>query len=229
MRDSTKIFSVALLLVCLLALPGIGWAETITGRVVRVLDGDTVSVLTPDKQEVRVRLAEIDAPEKNQPFGMNSKKMLSDLIYARDVSVVKIDTDRYGRTVGRIYQGQTDVSLEMVKAGGAWAYTKYLTDSAIRSAEVAARAGKIGLWALQEDQRIPPWEWRKQERAGTPSPSVQHSATSQDPGSGTFTCAGKTTCKQMTSCAEAEFYLHSCGLSRLDGDHDGIPCESLCR
>ena len=204
-------------------------AETISGHVVRVLDGDTVSVLTPEKQEVRVRLAEIDAPEKNQPFGMNSKKMLSDLIFGKDVSVVKIDTDFHGRTVGRIYQGQTDVSLEMVKAGGAWAYTKYLTDSAIRAAEVEARTGKRGLWALQEDQRIPPWEWRKEERAGTPSPSDERSAASPESDPGTFACAGKTRCKQMTSCAEAEFYLHTCGLSRLDGDHDGIPCESLCR
>ncbi len=158
-------------MVCLIALPTITRAQTINGQVVRVIDGDTVSVLTPDKQEIRVRLAEIDAPEKNQPFGMNSKRMLSDLIFAKDVSVVKIDTDRYGRTVGRIYQGQTDVNLEMVKAGGAWAYTQYLADDAIRTAEDAARAGRVGLWALQEDQRIPPWEWRKQERTGTPSSS----------------------------------------------------------
>jgi Staphylococcal nuclease homologue len=110
-----------------------------------VLDGDTVSVLTPQKEQVRVRLAEIDAPEKNQPFGMKAKKMLSDLIFAKDVSVVKIDTDRYGRTVGRIYQGHTDVNLEMVKAGGAWAYTKYQRDPAFRPAEEAERAGKFGL------------------------------------------------------------------------------------
>src|ERR1035438_2695269 len=96
MRRSRMIFSVAFLFLCLLALPGTGRAETFTGRVVRVLDGDTVSVLTPEKEEVRVRLAEIDAPEKNQPFGMNSKKMLSDLIFGKDVSVVKIDTDFHG-------------------------------------------------------------------------------------------------------------------------------------
>jgi endonuclease YncB( thermonuclease family) len=148
----------AALLACLILLPNIraGAAETITGSVVRVLDGDTVSVLTPQKEQLRVRLAEIDAPEKNQPFGMKAKKMLSDLIFAKDVSVLKIDTDRYGRTVGRIYQGHTDVNLEMVKAGGAWAYTKYQTDPAFRPAEDAARAGKLGLWALQEDQRMPP-------------------------------------------------------------------------
>ena len=173
MRHSGKIIHAAFLLACLIALPTITHAETITGRVVRVLDGDTVAILTPQKEQVRVRLAEIDAPEKNQPFGMSAKKMLSDLIFARDVSVVKIDTDRYGRTVGRIYQGQTDVNLEMVKAGGAWAYTKYLTDSTFRTAEDAARAGKRGLWDLQEDQRIPPWEWRKQQRAGIPSHSVE--------------------------------------------------------
>lgn len=169
MRHPMIFIHAAFLFACLIALPCIALAETFTGRVVRVLDGDTVSVLTPEKQEVRVRLAEIDAPEKNQPFGVKARKMLSELIFAEDVFVVKVDTDRYGRTVGRIYHGQTDVNLEMVKAGGAWAYTKYLTDSAFRTAEDAARAGKLGLWALQEDQRTPPWEWRRQERAGTPS------------------------------------------------------------
>jgi endonuclease YncB( thermonuclease family) len=164
MRLSTKLIHGAFLLACLIGLPAITHAQTITGRVVRVLDGDTVSVLTPQKEQIRVRLAEIDAPEKNQPFGMKAKKILSDLIFGKDVSVVKIDTDRYGRTVGRIYQGQTDMNLEMVKAGGAWAYTKYLTDPAFGSAEDAARASRLGLWALQEDQRIPPWEWRKQRR-----------------------------------------------------------------
>ena len=170
-RHSRDFINAIFLLACLIALPTITRAETITGRVVRVLDGDTVSVLTPQKEEIRVRLAEIDAPEKSQPFGMKAKKMLSDLIFAKDVSVLKIDTDRYGRTVGRIYQGQIDVNLEMVKAGGAWAYTKYLTDPAFRPAEDAARAGKLGLWALPEDQRIPPWQWRKQERAAHRVPS----------------------------------------------------------
>ena len=175
MRHSTSIIRAAFLFVCLIVLP-IGHArantaDRFTGNVVRVIDGDTVAVLTPQKEQIRVRLAEIDAPEKNQPFGMKAKKMLSDLVFAKDVSVVKIDTDRYGRTVGRIYQGQTDVNLEMVKAGGAWAYTKYLTDSAFRTAEGAARASNRGLWALQEDQRIPPWEWRKLERAAHREPS----------------------------------------------------------
>lgn len=171
MLRSRNTIRAALLFLCLIALPTIAWSETFTGRVVRVLDGDTVAVLTSQKEQIRVRLAEIDAPEKNQPFGMKAKKMLSDLIFARDVSVVKIDTDRYGRTVGRIYQGQTDVNLEMVKAGGAWAYTKYLTDSAFLPAEDAARASKLGLWALPEDQRIPPWQWRKQERTAHRGPS----------------------------------------------------------
>lgn len=219
----------ALLLACLLVVPRIALAETFAGRVVRVLDGDTVSVLTAEKKEIRVRLAEIDAPEKDQPFGMKAKTMLSDLIFAKDVTVVKTGTDRWRRQLGRIYQGQTDVNLEMVKAGGAWAYTEYLKDGALRTAEEAARSSTLGLWALQEDQRVPPWEWRHPEANETPSPSVEHAPTAQHSEPGAFTCAGKRTCKQMASCAEAQFYLHTCGTASLDGDKDGIPCESLCR
>jgi|SRR6266404_6152150 len=141
-------------------------AETIAAHVVGVHDGDTVTVLTPEQEQLKIRLAEIDAPELDQPFGMSAKKMLSAMIFRKDVFVVKIDIDRYGRTVGRIYQGKADVNLEMVKAGGAWAYRKYLTDKAFIDAENAAKTAKSGLWALQKDQRIAPWEWRKQKRNG---------------------------------------------------------------
>lgn len=133
----------------------------LTGRVVVVTDGDTIQLLTPEKELVQVRLAEIDAPEKNQPYGQKAKQALSALCFSLDVRAVVIDQDRYGRTVARLYKGDSDVNAEMVRQGAAWVYTKYLHDRTLLAVEQDARNAKRGLWSLQEDQRVPPWEWRK--------------------------------------------------------------------
>jgi endonuclease YncB( thermonuclease family) len=107
---------------------------------------------------------EIDAPEAHQPYGTLAKQVLSDLTFGRDLRVVVVDHDRYGRTVGRIYVGSTDVSAELVSAGAAWVYTKYNHDPSLPVREAEARAAHRGLWALPEDQRVPPWEWRSTHR-----------------------------------------------------------------
>lgn len=125
MRKSTP-FSTFIAL--LLLLPSISLAQSLTGRVVGVADGDTVTILTPERRQVKIRLGQIDAPEKAQPFGQRSKQSLSDLIFDREVRVQVETTDRYGRTVGRIFQDNLDVNLEQVKRGMAWAYRQYLTD-----------------------------------------------------------------------------------------------------
>lgn len=135
-------------------------ADTLKGLVVGIADGDTFTLLTEQKTQYKIRLAEIDAPEKDQPFGMKSKQMLSDMIFKKAVLVVVQDIDRYGRTVGRIYTDTLDVNLAMVLNGGAWAYLHYLKDARILTAENKARQLKAGLWSLQADQIIPPWEWR---------------------------------------------------------------------
>ncbi len=197
------------------------YAKEWKGHIVGVSDGDTATLLTPEKQQMKVRLAEIDAPEKNQPFGMKSKQMLSDIIYNKDVLVIEMDTDRYGRLVGRIYLGSTDVNLEMVKHGGAWAYRQYLKDQAILQAEEQAKASKLGLWQLQADQITPPWEWRRLQKN---EKKTQEKTNKSD----SFSCSGKSFCKEMSNCAEARFYLRNCGLKRLDTDNDGIPCEAIC-
>ncbi|MGZ4971308.1 MAG: excalibur calcium-binding domain-containing protein [Limisphaerales bacterium] len=85
-----------------------------------------------------------------------------------------------------------------------------------------ARRNRQGLWSLPESQRLPPWEWRHPSHAQTPPAPLEQ-------GRGGFTCAGKKVCRQMTSCEEARFYLQHCGVSSLDGNHDGIPCSNLCR
>jgi endonuclease YncB( thermonuclease family) len=129
--------------------------------VVAISDGDTIKVRcgeTGAYEEIRVRLAEIDAPEKNQPFGQRSKQSLSDLCYQARAVIKPVTKDRYGRTVARVECRGKDANSSQVQAGLAWAYTKYLTDQGIKRDEEAARAAGLGLWA--DKNPMPPWEWR---------------------------------------------------------------------
>jgi endonuclease YncB( thermonuclease family) len=103
-------------------------------QVVGVSDGDTVTVLISGCQ-TRVRLAEIDAPEKRQPFGERSKQSLSDLVYGKRVEVKQEDCDHYGRIVGRVYTEGLDVNAEQIKRGMAWIYRKYNRDRSLLALE----------------------------------------------------------------------------------------------
>lgn len=139
-----------------LALPPLAWAD-FTGDVVGVADGDTITVLR-DNVQVKVRLAEIDAPEKAQAFGNNSKQALSVLVHGKAVLVVEQGYDRYKRTIGRVYQGEVDISAEQVKQGMAWVYRKYSKDVSLLPLENEAKAQRLGLWV--DIAPVPPWEWR---------------------------------------------------------------------
>lgn len=121
----------------------------------------TGDVVHPYKQ-IRVRLAEIDAPEAGQPFGRRSKEKLSSLCYRVDATIRQTSTDRYGRMVARVECRGQDANLEMVKAGLAWAFTRYQTDPAFPRAEAAARQARAGMWA--EPGLQAPWEFRRQPR-----------------------------------------------------------------
>ncbi len=123
-------------------------AATISGRVVGVHDGDTLTLLDAEKRQVKIRLAEIDTPESAQPYGSRAKQALSDLVFGRDVLVDVQDIDRYGRTVGRVSVGGTDVNAALVAAGAAWVYRQYAKDPQLFALEAEARAAQQGLWAL---------------------------------------------------------------------------------
>ena len=194
-------------------------AQTLQGRVVAITDGDTFTLLTDDKKQVRVRVAEIDAPERGQPYGDRSRQELSRLIFGEDVSVEIQVVDRYGRPVGRPVVKSMDVTEEMVRIGAAWVYRTYSDDEKLYSLEREAKANKLGIWGLSEYERVPPWDWRQGKR------NVSTSESNAEP----FQCGTKTYCREMVSCDEAKFHLRQCGLTRLDGDGDGTPCESLCR
>jgi endonuclease YncB( thermonuclease family) len=147
-------------LLLLAAVPA--WAETLTGRVVAIADGDTLTLLTPDRRQIKVHLHGIDTPESHQPWGTRARQALSDLAFQKSVRVEVQDTDRYGRTVGRVYAGAVDVNAELVRRGMAWVYTRYNRDPALPVLEAEARAARRGLWA--DPRPVPPWDWRRQQR-----------------------------------------------------------------
>ncbi|MDA8257959.1 MAG: thermonuclease family protein [Betaproteobacteria bacterium] len=144
----------------LVALPAQA-AQPFTGKVIGVADGDTLTVLA-DTMPRKIRLAEIDAPEKKQAWGERAKQSLSDLCFNAEATVAAGVTDRYGRTVARVRCAGVDASLYQVQHGLAWAYTRYLHDPAIAAAAQAARASGIGLWA--DANPTPPWLYRKGAR-----------------------------------------------------------------
>jgi len=211
------------LFVVLVLIANSGLASAYTGKVIGVTDGDTIGVLI-DLIEHKIRLAEIDTPEKAQPYGKKAKQALSDLVFGKIVDIEKKDVDRYGRIVGRIYINDVDVNAEMVRGGHAWVYRQYATDQGLYAMENDAKQNKRGLWALPEAQQVPPWQWRSSRFtvAATGKSKPQKKANSE------FKCEGKTKCGQMRSCEEARFYLTQCGVRRLDRDKDGIPCEKIC-
>jgi endonuclease YncB( thermonuclease family) len=135
-------------------------AFDLTGRVVRVADGDTLSVLDANNKQHKVRLYAIDTPEWQQSHGKTAKRALTQWVDGKTVGIVVMDTDSYGRTVGTVYRGDTNVNLAMVAAGHAWWYRSIAPhERALADAEQRARAGKLGLWS--QSQPVPPWVWRR--------------------------------------------------------------------
>lgn len=139
------------------------YAETITGTVVRVLDGDTIDVKT-DKEVVRIRFDSIDAPEKAQPFGQVAKKTLTDWIANQPVTVNITTKDRYGRMIGVVMLEKANVNRAMVERGLAFANTQYLNDKTIQAIENNAKAKKAGVWQIPESQIVKPWDYRHNQK-----------------------------------------------------------------
>ena len=146
-----------------------GLAGELAGRIVRVSDGDTVTVLDAGKTQHKIRLLDIDAPESSQAYGQKSKDLLASLIAGKDVRVVFSEKDQYGRILGTIFLGDENVNLKMVEAGLAWRY-HYSKNPRYGAAEQAARAARKGLWA--DKAPMDPWAFRKlkkNESTATPS------------------------------------------------------------
>jgi endonuclease YncB( thermonuclease family) len=152
---STSCFS-SVILALVLSFPA--WADT-QGLVVSVHDGDTLTVLV-ERQQIKVRLAEIDAPELRQPFGNRSKQSLAELCFQVTAKVEQIARDRYGRSVGKVECAGVDAGAHQVATGMAWVYDRYSKPSSpLYRLQDGAKAARRGLWA--ESEPVPPWEWRR--------------------------------------------------------------------
>jgi endonuclease YncB( thermonuclease family) len=143
-------------------------AATLTGRFIRVTDGDTLVILTANKAQHKIRLQAIDAPERSQAYGTKSKEQPSDLVAGKFVVVEFNKYDRYGRMVGKVLLSGEDVNLEQIEAGLAWRYKKYQGEQSASDrvkysdAEREARRHKLGLW--QAPHPISPWDYRQAEQ-----------------------------------------------------------------
>ena len=145
--------------------------RTVSGKVVRVADGDTITVAARDRGALKVRLYGIDAPEvrhedaPGQRFGREARQALKALTLGRRVQVNVVEVDTHGRAVGVVYEAGVNVNLAMIREGWAWAYRRYLGGpyaSEFIGAERKARAKRLGLW--QEYNPMPPWEFRRRVR-----------------------------------------------------------------
>lgn len=222
MRSIRRLALAGALLAALVAHPSLA-GDVIEGRVVSVFDGDTLE-LRSDSETIHVRLAGIDTPERGQPWATRSKQALSDRVFGKEVRIIQVDVDRYGRTVGEVYADDVCVGCELVRGGHAWVYRQFSDDRVLLELEAEARAAGRGIWGLPESERVPPWEWRRQKK-GTHRAKSGGDAKRPEP---SLECGSKHSCREMATCSEARFHLNECGLSRLDGDGDGVPCEAIC-
>lgn len=150
------------------ALPAV-----IEGRVIKVSDGDTITVLDHDNRQIKIRMSGIDAPEKAQPYGQRAKQNLSRLVFDKEVRVDWNKRDKYKRTLGKVWvqpadcrdcEQSLDANLAQLTAGMAWWYRKYANEQPVEdqnvysAAEAKAQAKRVGLWS--DPTPMPPWEWR---------------------------------------------------------------------
>jgi endonuclease YncB( thermonuclease family) len=187
-------------------------SATLTGEVVGVSDGDTITVLDTNKIQHKIRLSGIDAPEKKQGFGERSKQHLSGLVFAKTVTVEWKKTDKYRRMLGKVLVDGKDANLEQIRTGFAWHYKQYQNDqspsdrSIYSRTEAEARNRRIGLW--QDAKPIPPWDFRHGTGDAAIS-SVQYNSTSCScDGNRNNYCTGKHGGRYCFVEYEKKRYIH---------------------
>jgi micrococcal nuclease len=243
-------------LICavLLCISGLAHGDEFTAKVIEVLDGDTVLIKRSNGLQ-KVRLAEIDAPEKAQPFGPAAQQSLSGMVMKKQVKFVSGTVDQYGRLVAHLSIDGLDVNSEQVRRGMAWAAAGWrqsrraptgapLAGDNSNFASLAASRQSLrdpvhsnkALIALQNEakqvlrglwaQSDPIPPWEwRKQHPSTQSGGMSPVAMAQVADA---SCGKKLHCSEMSSCEEAKFYLTQCGVKSLDGNGDGTPCESLC-
>jgi len=205
----------------------------IEGSVSRVVDGDTLWVKAEGDGEppVVVRIEGIDAPESCQPGGADATAALTALALGRKVSVRVAARDEHGRVVGKVLDGERDLGDRMVRDGQAWS-SRYQYDRGPYVAEERmALALKRGLHGA--GGAIQPRDFRKQHgpcegaaaKPGAIAPVAAQAVAALSFAAKAARCDGRLYCSQMSSCAEATWFLNNCPGVKMDGDRDGVPCE----
>jgi len=160
-----RLLARAIVLSFLVLISLAAFADSLTGKVVKITDGDTLYVLDANYKEHRIRLAGIDTPERKQAYGLASRKHLLSIVAGQQVRIEYQKWDRYGRILGKVWVNGVDACLEQVKAGLAWHYKKYQHEQSLEDrqlyadAESNARNERLGLW--RENNPNPPWEYRR--------------------------------------------------------------------
>ncbi len=155
---------ILLLVLCfsLIGCENFNFSATHEGRVIKVVDGDTLKILQQNK-EVTIRLAEIDAPEYNQPFWKQSKQALERYVADKQVTVEEFDRDQYGRIVGHVYLDDLWVNGQLVQQGYSYVYERYAVSKKLFEYQSDAMKNQRGIWKLPANERVKPWEWRKKK------------------------------------------------------------------
>jgi endonuclease YncB( thermonuclease family) len=225
-KESVAMNGSAIRLICavLLCMSGYAYGEEFSAKVIEVLDGDTVMVVRTGGL-LKIRLAEIDAPEKAQSFGAASMQSLSGLVKGKQVKFISQTMDQYGRMVAHLSLDGLDVNAEQIRRGMAWEYSNFHGNKTLVALQHEAMEAPRGLWAQSDP--TPPWQWRKLHPNTLIQGADNPSTTDFQANAGT-NCGKRKYCSDMVSCEEAKYYLTQCGVRSLDSDGDGVPCENLC-
>ena len=233
-------------------LAAAGWApaaaDTLQGKVVKVFDGDSFLFQGPGGgKPVEIRLKDIDAPESCQPGGPESRDFLQAYVADKTVTVETVGRDTYGRTLAVLTADGMNINQRMVAEGHAWSVRTKWNQGPLVSQEKMAQALKRGVHG--SPGAVLPWDFRKSRgpcEGAAPAPAGSPAQPANPPAAprptpplkigaapailptdtqAAYRCDGRTHCSQMTSCAEATYFLRNCPGTKMDGNNDGVPCE----
>ena len=213
MKLLNTLLSVVLMSLCINT-----YAETLTTKITSVHDGDTVTFLDENNEEVTGRLANIDAPEIQQEYGLQSRDFLRFLILNETVNVQIEDVGRYGRYIITIFKDNKNINKLLIEKGYAWEYLS--NDNEFKELQLKAENEKINIWS--NSKSIHPAAFRKLRFTRYQIHLTTHSNPQ---------CRTRNfkTCGEFSTCSEVNFWFKTCGHKYLDGNNNGIACMSICK